>query len=484
MQLLSTSVTDEERASLKTMTDRQLKLMRHLLDDLLDLGRLKHGHIQLKKESIDLARFLRHVTDVTQSMAAERGQEVILRLPSEVVTFQADEARLEQIAMNLLSNASKYTPQGGCIEFSGARLGSEVVLRCKDNGRGIPREMQQKIFEPFTRVGPLTGSRGEASLGIGLALTKQLVELHEGTISVQSDVGRGSEFVVRLPLKPAPADKSFVPESTPSHPTQYSGSIVLVEDNADVAVAMGIALKQAGYRVTLFADAASALAGLSDGNPNAILLDIGLPDMDGYTLATKLRLKPNLRQALFVALSGFKQRETAETDDDFDHYFTKPVNYASLLRVLERPLSREPRPSITVSDPTATIEPPRTLLIDDHAPLAAAMAQLLRQEGLEVRTALSGAEGLSVALEFRPQLILCDLNLPDIKGTELIRKLRAHPDAMPAYSAILTALSASEVRSFNREAAQMGVDEFIEKPLTPAVIHSLLGRLKHPLASV
>src|SRR5215831_12662671 len=126
-------------------------------------------------EPVDLAKFLQHVTGVTQSTRLERGQEMILRLPAEVVRFMADEARLEQIAINLLSNASKYTAQGGTIEFSGSREGFEVILRCKDNGRGIPLEMQEKIFEPFTRVEPLSDSRGEASLGIGLALVKQLV---------------------------------------------------------------------------------------------------------------------------------------------------------------------------------------------------------------------------------------------------------------------------------------------------------------------
>jgi CheY-like chemotaxis protein len=344
--------------------------------------------------------------------------------------------------------------------------------------------MQEKIFEPFTRVGPLTGSRGEASLGIGLALTKRLVELHDGTISVESDLGRGSEFVVRLPLKPALSDKSFVLEPSRPLPSQTSGFVVLVEDNTDVAVAMAIALQQAGYRVTLFSDASSALAGLSEAKPDAILLDIGLPDMDGYTLATKLREKPNLRQAVFIALSGFKQRETAESDVDFDHYFTKPVNYRSLLSVLAKPVLRERRASVAAVEPLETDAPPRVLLIDDHGPLAGAMAELLRQEGLEVRTALSGGEGLSIALEFRPQLILCDLNLPDIRGPELIRKLRSNPGVAHAYSAILTALSASDIRSFNREAAQMGVDEFIAKPLTLDMIHALLGKLKHSPDSV
>ena len=479
VQLLSGGVTDEERVSLNGMMDRQVKLMQRLLDDLLDLGRITHGHIQLKKERIDLAKLLQHVTVVTQSTTAERRQEMILRLPAEVVTFEADEARLEQIAINLLSNASKYTAQGGRIEFSGAREGSEVVLRCKDNGRGIPREMLQKIFEPFTRVGPLSDSRGEASLGIGLALVKRLVELHGGRISVESSgPGTGSEFLVRLPMQPTLSDQPPAPETKPAFTLRRSRSIVLVEDNSDVAGTIVVALKQAGYRVTLFADAFSALAGLSDLQPHAILLDVGLPGMDGYELAAKLRKERNCRDSLFIAISGFKRRQTPEAADDFDHYFTKPVNLSSLLNVLGSTLAEAEQATAAAAGPAPEKTSLQVLLIEDHAALSAAMAELLNREGFEVRTASSGGEGLKFASDFRPQLILCDLNLPDMGGQEVIRRLRSNPVTRHAYSVILTALSEAEIRTFNDEAKKMGIDEFIRKPLMPEVLHSLVAKLK------
>ena len=479
VQLLSGGVTDEERVSLNGMMDRQVKLMQRLLDDLLDLGRITHGHIQLKKERIDLAKLLQHVTVVTQSTTAERRQEMILRLPAEVVTFEADEARLEQIAINLLSNASKYTAQGGRIEFSGAREGSEVVLRCKDNGRGIPREMLQKIFEPFTRVGPLSDSRGEASLGIGLALVKRLVELHGGRISVESSgPGTGSEFLVRLPMQPTLSDQPPAPETKPAFTLRRPRSIVLVEDNSDVAGTIVVALKQAGYRVTLFADAFSALAGLSDLQPHAILLDIGLPGMDGYELAARLRKERNCRDSLFIAISGFKRRQTPEAADDFDHYFTKPVNLSSLLNVLGSTLAEAEQATAAAAGPAPEKTSLQVLLIEDHAALSAAMAELLNREGFEVRTAFSGEEGLKFASDFRPQLILCDLNLPDMGGQEVIRRLRSNPVTRHAYSVILTALSEAEIRTFNDEAKKMGIDEFIRKPLMPEVLHSLVAKLK------
>jgi CheY-like chemotaxis protein/two-component sensor histidine kinase len=478
VQVLSGGVTDEQRVSLNEMMDRQVKMMQRLLDDLLDLGQITHGYIQLKKERIDLANFLQRVTEVFKPTAAKRRHEMILRLPPEAVIFKADEGRLEQITINLLNNASKYTSQGGRIEFSGAREGSEVVLRCKDNGQGIPLDKQQKIFEPFTRVELLSDSRGEASLGIGLALVKQLVELHGGRISVESGgPGMGSEFLVRLPMELALSDESSAAEVKPALTPRHSGSIVLVEDNPDVASAIVIALEQAGYRVTIFADALSALAGISDCKPDAILLDIGLPDMDGYELAAELRKKHDLRHVPFIAISGFKRRETAEGVDDFDHYFTKPVRLATLLNLLGSILSPAGE-ARAATGPAHEKAPLQALLIDDHAALLAAMAELLKREGFEVRTACSGEDGLKLASDFRPQLVLCDLNLPDMAGQEVIRRLRSNPVTRHAYCVILTALSEAEIRTFNDKARKMGVDEFIRKPLLAGVARSLRTKLK------
>jgi PAS domain S-box-containing protein len=479
VELLPRRVTEHDAVSLNEMMDRQVKLMRRLIDDLLDLGRITHGHIQLRKTRIDLATFLQNLTPIAQSLTAQRGQEMILRLPSKVVIFEADEVRLQQIATNLLSNASKYTPQGGKIEFSGDREGSEVVLRCKDNGRGIPHDMQQKIFEPFTRLESVLDSPGEASLGIGLSLVKQLVELHHGSISLESGgPGLGSEFVVRLPLEPAALDQPVAPEPEPLSISQRSGLIVLVEDNRDLAEVMVITLEDAGYRVKLFGDALSALEGVSDLKPYAILLDIGLPSMDGYKLLAKLREKPHLQATLFIGLSGFKRREAVESAGDFDSYFIKPVNIRALLSFLDKHPQPRAAEAATTRRLPGEVGKLRALLIDDHAGLAAAMAALLRAEGFEVRTSLSGQEGLQAALKFRPQLTLCDLNLPDMNGPDVIRILRSNPLTWNSYMVVLTATSDQEIRDFNRGAERMGIDEFIAKPLTAEAIRTLVTILK------
>jgi len=462
VQLLSGSLTDEERVSLNGMMKRQVKRMGRLMDDLLDLSRMTHGYIQLTKEPIDLAMLLQHVAEVTQPTAAERGQELTVRLPSEIVTFMADEARLEQVAINLLSNAVNYTPRGGRIEFSGAREGDEIVIRCKDNGRGIPPEMQSKIFEPFCRVEPISDSPGEASLGIGLALVRRRVELHGGTISVESGgAGLGSQFVVRLPRGSESSHQPAAAEAKPEFLSGLSRSIVIVEDNSDVAETMVIALKKAGYQVKLFADESSVMSGLSDLRPHAILLDIGLAGVDGYKLAEKLKEKPHLQNTLFIGISGFKRREATHSSDGFDHYFNKPVDLRALLAVLDSPA---PFRKVTL----------RVLLIDDHAELAAATAELLRDEGLEVRIALSGREGLEAAQTFKTELILCDLNLPDIQGQEVIRRLRSDPLIPPTYAVVLTALSNHEIAELKRKDERMSIDEYIGKPLTTEIAQRLV----------
>lgn len=337
-QLLRSDVTGQKRASLEETIARQVGLLRRLVDDLLDLARITHGQISLKRESINLVDFLQRVVTGSRSLFISRGQEFILQLPSEQVSFLADGVRLEQVVMNLLINASKYTAQGGRIELSGAREGADVVIRCKDNGDGIPIEMQVAIFESFTR-GPMTnGSHGDASLGIGLALVKQLTELHGGTVSVESaGSGMGSEFVVRLPLvrPPISSDPKCTPLAAP--PSAGSLSILMVEDNPDVAHTMQIALEQFGHKVTSFGDGFSALSGLLDLKPDAALIDIGLPAMDGYELVAKLRKIRNLRHTLFIAVSGFKKRaERGKSREPFDHYLVKPVNLSELLTLLSR----------------------------------------------------------------------------------------------------------------------------------------------------
>jgi CheY-like chemotaxis protein len=282
---------------------------------------------------VDLAESLQRAAAAVQSTVDGRRQELVLRQPAESVQFMADGVRLDQILGNLLTNASKYTQPGGRIELSGERSDDMVVVRCKDNGQGIPVEYQKKIFEPFSRGVKTELGYGEASVGLGLALVKQLTELHGGTITVESrGAGLGSEFTVRLPLvTPTPV---HVPAPAPAPPR--ARSIVVVEDNPSVGEALEAALELAGHSVHVFPDGLTTMAGVSTLKPDVLLIDIGLPGMDGYELAARLKQYPTTKDALFVAVSGFRRREPVQAHDAFAYYFSKPIDVPALLALLDQ----------------------------------------------------------------------------------------------------------------------------------------------------
>ena len=335
MQILSGEVAAAQRSVLMNVASQQVTLMRRLLDDLLDLGRLAHGHLELIKERIDLAEYLDGVAVAARPAIVERGQSLVLRLPPEPVVFWADRVRLEQIAGNLLSNASKYTQRGGVIEFSGGREASEIVLKIRDNGRGIPAEMLDTIFEPFARGKATADDYGQASLGIGLALVRELTLLHGGTVAATSGGGgTGSEFTVRIPSVEAP---EFRPPSAEERPRTYDQlTIVLVEDNPNTNLVMKMALELAGHQVLVFSDGPSALAGIAHSKPDALLLDIGLPGIDGYELLARMRALPHLRDTLFIGISGFKKRSGSSSGPGFDYYLPKPADLNEILALLAK----------------------------------------------------------------------------------------------------------------------------------------------------
>jgi CheY-like chemotaxis protein/two-component sensor histidine kinase len=316
---------------------RQASLMRRLLDDLLDVSRITNGHVELRKEPVDVSNRLRTAAAAIQKAVEDRGQELRLKLPPHPVTFMADRTRLDQVIGNLLSNASKYTSRGGRIQLSGALEGSEVVFRCKDDGQGIERANLGKIFEAFVSGPKPEISHREPNLGIGLALAKQLTQLHGGTIEVASaGLGMGSEFTVRLPFILPPADAELAGNAESRPVARRRRSILVVEDNRNIAEVMKMVLEEAGHKVYLFSDAASVLSTSADLKADAVLLDIGLPGINGYELAARLRQRNNFRGAKFVAISGFKPREqTHEPAREFDHYLIKPMEIPTLLALLE-----------------------------------------------------------------------------------------------------------------------------------------------------
>jgi PAS domain S-box-containing protein len=321
----------------RDMAERQVQHMARLLDDLLDVSRISRGRIELRREAVDVAAVIGRTAEAARPVIEERRHEVTVSLPAGPLRVEADPTRLEQVLTNLLNNAAKYTDPGGRIWLSAVRDGNAVVVRVRDTGIGIAPEMLPRIFDLFVQAERRL-DRAQGGVGIGLTLVKKLVELHGGRIEAASaGPGRGSEFAVRLPalvddreggraLAPAPGAASPLPRR----------SVLVVDDNQDAADSLAILLRLAGQDVRSAYDGPAALAQARDFQPAVVFLDIGMPGMDGYEVARRLRQLPGLGGVLLVALTGWAQEEDRRrsTEAGFDHHLVKPVEPDALQTLL------------------------------------------------------------------------------------------------------------------------------------------------------
>jgi two-component system CheB/CheR fusion protein len=326
---------------------RQIRNMVRLVDDLLDVSRITRGKVLLRKEPVELASLLGRALEVIQHQAEARGQQVTLSLPPEPVYLDADATRLEQIFGNLLHNASKFTPAGGHIAViaelvSGAPPPGEIVVRVRDDGIGIDSETLPRVFDLFMQ-GQRSLDRSQGGLGIGLTLVRSLVELHGGTIEARSGgLGQGSELVVRLPLS---AHKAPAPEEpvaaevavTTAAAGPVARRVLVVDDNVDTAESMALLLRLRGHEVEVAFSGPMALEMADAFEPGIVLLDIGLPGLDGYEVARELRRRPRLAKALLVALTGYGQEtdRSRAREAGFDHHLTKPADPTLIYGLLE-----------------------------------------------------------------------------------------------------------------------------------------------------
>ena len=329
---------------------RQSTLLTRLIDDLLDVSRITRGKIQLKPEPLDLREVLQRAADGVRAFIEEKRHTFEVRLPDTPLPVRGDPARLEQIAVNLLNNAAKYTDPGGHISLSAGREGDEAVFRVRDTGVGIAREQLPHIFGLFTQVeGSL--DRAQGGLGIGLTLVRRLAEKHGGRATAASaGPGRGSEFTVSLPIRKSPTglDMPTPPEPMPAPPVRIevdsaerpaaSYHVLIVDDNADAARGLARMLSSFGYRVVTAIDGRSALLEARRSRPRVVLLDIGMPGMDGYAVARAFRSDPALSMTALIAISGYGQeRDRARgREAGFDDHFVKPVDIDALLGLLRR----------------------------------------------------------------------------------------------------------------------------------------------------
>jgi signal transduction histidine kinase/ActR/RegA family two-component response regulator len=318
------------------MMDRQVNHMVRMVDDLMEVSRITRGKVDLRKERIEVAAVLRSAVETSRPFLEAAGHQLIVAIPPESLTVEGDFVRLTQVVANILNNAVKYTAPAGKIQLTGWREGEEVAISVRDTGIGIPVDMLHRVFDPFMQI-DRHAHRAQGGLGIGLTLVKSLVEMHGGTVQASSEgTGRGSEFVIRLPLASSPPTADLpVREKSPS-PALAPRRVLVVDDNHDAADSLGTLLKMIGADVRVVYSGPDALKALETFKPAVILLDIGMPGMDGHEVARRIRSQPQAGDVTLIALTGWgheRDRNLSQTAG-FDYHLIKPADLSALETLL------------------------------------------------------------------------------------------------------------------------------------------------------
>ncbi|WP_179197488.1 PAS domain-containing hybrid sensor histidine kinase/response regulator [Caballeronia sordidicola] len=315
---------------------RQVVQLTHLVDDLMDVSRITSGRVLLRNETVAANDIIEHAVETTRPLMEQRGHSLLVSRSQNPIWLHADPARLEQVVVNLLTNAAKYTDEGGRIWLTVEQDQEECVIRLRDTGVGIAPELLPRIFDLFAQAErSLARSRG--GLGVGLALVHQMVELHGGGVEVFSTPGQGSEFVVRLPVVHSPTPKpSLVPRETTGIPA-HSLRVLVVDDNADTADSLALIVELSGHTVRTVHDGHAAIRAAEEFRPEVVLLDIGLPGVTGYEVATWMRLQEQLKSVVLVAITGYGQESDRQLalKAGFNHHLVKPVDFSKIETILD-----------------------------------------------------------------------------------------------------------------------------------------------------
>jgi PAS domain S-box-containing protein len=319
-----------------SMIERQSRQLTRLVDDLLDVSRITRGKIHLRKERVQLSTIINHAVETVRPLINSRKHELTVSLPPENLWLEADPARLEQVFANLLTNAAKYTEPGGHIGLTVEPEGTEVVVRVKDSGIGIVEEMLPRIFDLFIQANRSL-DRAQGGLGIGLTLVRSLVQMHEGTVTATSEgIGKGSEFVVRLPVV---SEVSGLKEEAIAAVEQKKGRplrVLVVDDNVDTAESLALLLRLYEHEVIVAHTGPAAVQAALVHRPHVVLLDIGLPGLDGYEVARRLREHEAFKATPLIAMTGYGQDADKERSKQagFDYHLVKPIEPEKLQTLL------------------------------------------------------------------------------------------------------------------------------------------------------
>jgi PAS domain S-box-containing protein len=322
-------------ATARMLAERQVRHMTRLVEDLLDVSRITRGKIELRKQVVILDSIVANAIQSSRPLIDARRQQLTVSVPSEPIALEADATRLDQILSNLLNNAAKYTDETGRIELIVERSDGEVIIHVRDNGVGIPAEVLPRVFDLFVQATPSL-DRAQGGLGIGLTLVRSLVELHGGSVqALSAGPGQGSEFVVRLPILAEVPEQGERPVQ-PAPAEAPSTRVLIVDDNVDAAQSLAMLLEACGHAVQIAHDGPGALESAPSFHPQVVLLDIGLPHMDGYEVARQLRQQMGTEIEMLVALTGYGGQEDRRRSREagFDRHLVKPFDPAELERLL------------------------------------------------------------------------------------------------------------------------------------------------------
>ena len=318
-----------------SIIERQVGQLTRIVDDLLEVSRITTGRIQLNLEPIALSIVVEHAVATVRSLIDQREHQLAVSLPKDAIWLVADAARLEQVVVNLLTNAAKYMDPGGHIWLSVRQEGEEAVLRVRDTGIGISPEILPRVFELFTQS-EQSLARSQGGLGIGLALVQRLVEMHGGSVGASSVVGQGSEFVIRLPVVSHPQSQPSPTSTETEQPSGASLRVMVVDDNVDTVSTLAMLVKESGHDVQTAFDGSAVVEAALDYRPHLVLLDIGLPGLNGLEVAKKLRQQPALQNVVLVAMTGYGQESDRQRSREagFDHHLVKPGDFGKLLQIM------------------------------------------------------------------------------------------------------------------------------------------------------
>lgn len=452
------SIGPEAKEAARMVMLRQVNQMVALIDDLIDISRVSTGRIDLRREPVALATVLESALEISRPLIEARGHSFSMELGDAPIHIEADKTRIAQVVSNLLNNAAKYAGQNGSIRLSAALEGDEVLVSVADSGIGIAPEMLSRVFEMFVQVDNRL-ERAESGLGVGLTLARRLAELHGGTLEARSGgLGQGSEFLLRLKTIPAPAGLPRAGASSAKAIDSGRRRVLVVDDNIDHADSIATLLRLDGHEVHAVYGGLEAIDAVASVHPDIVLLDIGMPGLNGYETARRIRAGGKAAGIKLIAFSGWGQPRDRELslEAGFDHHLVKPVEPAELQRLL----AQEPPAAPATGEARV-----RVLLVDDNADLRASLAAILEMSGCEIRTAPDGVEAVAAALDWRPDVVFVDIHMPRMNGFQVAKQLRERflPGAMKLV--LMSGVGIDD--TLTREAQQAGFDACIDKVAEP-----------------